>query len=116
MNLYDVGDAIFVASAVPVTVYVFFYLFRPWWTTPSGRAMMIKGWGNALVVNLVAAALLFGDYPYRAELRLLGMLTFFVGITYLCLSLLLSPGADQYPPWSWVRRLRGERPKHLAER
>ena len=115
-TLKDLGDILFAAIAVPVNAYFFFYAFRPWRRTPQGRALFIKAFGNALIVDLVVAYQWFGEFPYRPELRVVGLGVFFVGITYLCLSLLLSPGADRYPPWSWVRRVRGERPKHLAER
>lgn len=105
-TLNEAGVILFLALAVVVNPYVFFYAFRPWRSTPQGRALMLKAAGSAFVIDVVATWWLFGDHWLRDLLRFVGLVLYFVGTTYLFLSLLLSPGAEKYPPWSWLRKLR----------
>lgn len=91
-------------SAVMANAFALFYLYRPWRSTPQGRALMVKSWGNVIVLDMALAFALFGDYPGRMWIRLLGFGFFMVGISWLTLSLLFSPGAKKYPPWTWLRR------------
>jgi cadmium resistance protein CadD (predicted permease) len=93
-----------IVGAVASNLYSFFYAFRPWRKTPQGRALMVKSLGNVIVIDLSLAFVAFGDYPGRNMLRVLGFTLFVIGIWYLLVSLLTSPGARDYPPWSWLRR------------
>jgi putative copper export protein len=86
--------------------YALFYGFRPWRRTQQGRALMVKAISNALLLSMALAFMLFGDYPGREVIRLVGLCLLTVGTYYLLASLLFSPGARQYPPWSWFRRTR----------
>lgn len=99
--------AIFIAAAVPVNLYPFFYAFRPWHTTAQGQALMVKAIGNVLVIDVALLTLVLGeDYPGRGLVRVIGFGMFLAGITYLFLSLVMSPGASKYPPWTWLRSIR----------
>lgn len=83
---------LFLLSGVAVNIYVPIYMTRPWWTTPAGRAMMVKGWGNLILLDLGLTALLFGpDYPGRDVVRVIGMAVFTAGMWYLLLTMLRAP-------------------------
>lgn len=98
---------IFYAVVIPANLYALFYAFRPWYTTPQGRALMIKAAGNAILLDVIVASLWFGeDYPGRDVIRIVGFGLFTIGILYLLCSLIFSEGARRYPPWSWSRRSR----------
>lgn len=102
--------AIFVlltVSSVAAFLYFFFYLFRPWHSTQQGRALMTKAVGNVILLDMMAMPFaVFGEYPGRPIVRLVGFAIFTVGIVYLLLTLLFSPGAKDYPPWNWRRSRR----------
>lgn len=93
-----------IAAALAVNLYAAFYAFRPWRSTPQGRALMIKSVGNVIVLDMSLLYAVLGDYPFRDAVRVLGFATFAVGIWYLLITLLTSPGADRYPPRSWLPR------------
>jgi hypothetical protein len=94
-----------VVSAVVVAAYLFFYLWRPWYSNAQGRALMTKAVGNVILLDALALPYaIFGDYPGRPYVRLVGMTIFMAGVTYLLVSMLTSPGARDYPPRSWLRR------------
>lgn len=96
-------------SAAASFLYFFFYMFRPWHSTAQGRALMTKAVGNVILLDLMAMPFaLWGEYPYRSVVRLIGFSIFTVGIVYLLVTLLWSPGAKDYPPWSWRRRRMGD--------
>lgn len=95
-------------AAVASNLYVFFYLFRPWFRTPQGRALMVKSIGNAILLDMAAAFTLWGDYSGRHVVRLVGFSIFLAGIVYLLVTLLFSPGARRYPPWNWRRSRRDD--------
>lgn len=95
-----------IAAAVPVNLYPAVYAFRPWRSTPQGRALMTKALGNMLIIDVILARHVFGDYPYRAQIVVAVFALFVLGIYYLTVTLLTSPGADRYPPLSWVHRRR----------
>jgi len=92
------------ASLPAVNLYPIFYAFRPWRSTPQGRALFIKSLGNVIVIDVVVGYLWFGDYPLRDVIRVAGFGLFFLGINYLFVSLLTAPGSSKYPPRSWFRR------------
>jgi hypothetical protein len=93
-----------VVSGLTYALYLFFYLFRPWFSTSQGRALMTKAVGNVVLIDALALPFaLFGDYPFRWLVRLVGMTIFTVGGVYLLVSLVFSPGAKKYPPWRWRR-------------
>jgi len=101
----DVVLVLLLAAAIPTNLYPLFYAFRPWASTPQGRALMTKAVGNLILIDVVLATLVFGqDYPGRALVRMIGFGVFVVGMWALFLSLLTSPGAVRYPPRSWFRR------------
>jgi hypothetical protein len=105
----DLVFVLLLAAAIPTNLYPLFYAFRPWSTTPQGRALMTKAVGNMIVIDVVLATLLFGqDYPGRDLVRVFGFGVFVVGMWYLLVSLLTSPGAVRYPPRSWLSRRRYE--------
>jgi hypothetical protein len=96
---------LFAVGALATNLYVAVYWFRPWRATPQGEALMIGKWGNAILLNLGLAALVFGpNYPGRDYLRVLGLTAFTVGICYLLGSLLTATGARDFPPFRWRRR------------
>lgn len=99
---------IFLGCVPPVNLYALFYTLRPWSTTPQGRALWVKALGNVIVIDTAVAFFLFGDYPFRDFIRVVGMSVFMAGMWGLLLVLLFSPGADRYPPWSWMRRNKGD--------
>lgn len=85
-------------------IYVAVYVRRPWRSTPQGKALMTRAVGDLIVLGMALTYALFGDYPFRAEVRLVGFGVFMTGTLYLLWSLLWSPGARDYPPWKWGRR------------
>lgn len=87
--------------AIPANLYPLFYLFRPWRSTPQGRALMTKSLGNMMLIDIIVAFSLWGDYPGRSWLRAIAFTVFAVGTTYLLISLLRVPNAKQYPPFTW---------------
>lgn len=93
-----------IAACVVSNLYSFFYWFRPWRSTPQGRALMVKSLANSTLLNLGVAFQLFGDYPGRLQIRLVAFTLFVVGVTYLFTTLMTAPGAKDYPPWTWFRR------------
>lgn len=96
-------------AALASNLYAFFYMFRPWFRTPQGRALMLKSWGNAILLNMAAAYTIWGEYEGRHVVRLVGFSIFLAGIVYLLVTLLFSPGSRHYPPWNWSpRRMRTE--------
>lgn len=98
--------ALLCLAAPAVNLYPLLYAFRPWRSTPQGRALMVKALGNVIVIDVVLAYLAFGDYPGRDVVRVVGFGLFAAGIWYLFISLLTSPGSVNYPPRSWMRRRR----------
>lgn len=103
----DVALLVFVGvSTVVSVVYVATYLWRPWRSTPQGKALMVRAWGDIIVLSMALAYAIGGNYPLRAQVRLAGFGVFMVGTIYLTWSLLAAPGARNYPPWSWLRRRR----------
>lgn len=103
----EIMVVLFFAALLPAVTYTAFYLFRPWRSTPQGRALMVKSWGNVFLLGLGFATLALGrDFPFRDTIRLTGMSLFVVGYWMLLHSLLTSPGAEDYPPFSWLRRKR----------
>lgn len=110
-DLADASDTIvlvlIVISGVASALYLFFYLFRPWFVTAQGRALMTKAVGNVVLIDMLALPFAaFGDYPGRWLVRMVGMLIFTAGILYLLVSLVFSPGARRYPPWNWRKSRR----------
>jgi hypothetical protein len=95
---------IFLGCVPPVNLYAVFYTLRPWAITAQGRALWVKAMGNVIVIDTAVAFFLFGEYPGRDFIRVVGMSMFMAGMWYLLLALLFSPGADRYAPWSWFRR------------
>lgn len=99
--------ALLVAAAVPVNIYPLVYLTRPWWVSAAGRALMVKAWGNLLLIDLFLASAVWGDYPGREAVRLAGLSLYLVGVWWLLIVLLRVPrhmplgGWDlrERPPW-----------------
>lgn len=104
MSVEAVIEVMLIGCAIPVNLYPAFYAFRPWWSTPQGRALMTKAVGNMILIDMILGFQLFGDYPGRTYVRLVGFGFFVVGTWWLLLSLLASPGAHRYPPRSWLDR------------
>jgi hypothetical protein len=57
-----------------------------------------------ILIDMAAALIWFGDYPYRDQVRIVGFTLFAVGINYLFWTLITSPGSRHYPPFRWRRR------------
>lgn len=107
MRDVDTIILVLVWCCVPaVNLYPLLYVFRPWRTTPQGRALMVKACGNVILIDMALAYATFGDYAARETIRVIGFTLFALGINYLFWTLLRSPGAERYPPQSWLRRLR----------
>jgi hypothetical protein len=100
------AEALLVLCAVPVNLYPSLYAFRPWWTTPQGRALMTKALGNALLIDMALAAVLWPDYALRPYVRAVGFTVFTAGVWYLLIALLRSDGDGHYPPRNWWRNRR----------
>lgn len=67
-----VGQWLVIAGALGQTVFVLLYGFGTNWTRDAvGRALMVKGTGLALSLDVIAAFYIFGDYPHRADISLL---------------------------------------------
>lgn len=106
MNADVIVLALVIVAAVPTNLYPLFYAFRPWRSTHQGRALMTKAVGNLILIDMALAVLVFGDYPLRDVIRVIGFTVYTVGIWSLFTSLVTSPGAWDYPPLSWLRRRR----------
>lgn len=95
----------FLLSLIVSVIFVAVYAFRHWWSSPQGRALMIKSLGNSFLLSLGLATLMFGQHwTGRGTVRLIGMTLFCAGLCYLLHGMLFAPGAENYPPRSWVRR------------
>lgn len=92
-----------IAAAPAVNLYPLVYVFRPWRSTPQGRALMLKAFGNMVVIDVILAYSLFGDYPFRDPIRVTGFAVFVTAVWYLLVTLLTIPGARDYPPFRWRR-------------
>lgn len=102
---------ILVILSVPaVNLYPVFYAFRPWRSTPQGRALMLKALGNVILIDMATLYAWFGDYALRNEVRIVGFSLFLCGINYLFWTLITSQGAEHYPPRSWFRRRKHQCP------
>jgi NADH:ubiquinone oxidoreductase subunit 5 (subunit L)/multisubunit Na+/H+ antiporter MnhA subunit len=100
----DVVVWLIMVSGVALLLFLFFYLWRPWRATAQGRALMTSAIGKVILLDaLVVPFTLFGDYPLRWLVRLVGMAIFTAGSVRLLVTLMLSPGARKYPPWTWRR-------------
>lgn len=98
---------LFSIATLAANLWVFFYWFRPWRATQQGEALMVKGWGNVILLDLGFATLAFGEeYPGRDFFRVLGLTAFTIGICLLLSSLITAPGGEHFPPRSWWRRPR----------
>lgn len=95
-----------IAASPAVNLYPLIYAFRPWRSTPQGRALMLKALGNMVVIDVILAFQLFGDYPGRDIIRVAGFGLFCAGVWYLLFTLLTAPNAREYPPRSWARWVR----------
>ena len=92
---------------IPAAVmYPIFYAFRPWWSTPQGRALMVMAFSTGLLLSMGLVYIVFGEYPGRTQVRIVAFSLMVIGINYLFATLLTSPGAEDYPPRSWLRRFR----------
>jgi hypothetical protein len=108
VSAYEVFLLVTLCVAAPAaTFYAFFYVWRPWYSTPQGRALMLKSVGSAMLLDMALAAVLWPEYPGRDTVRVVAFTLWAVGIVYLLGTLLFSPGARAYPPWSWRRSKRG---------
>jgi hypothetical protein len=110
VSLYETYIIVMLWVAAPASaLYAFFYMFRPWHSTPQGRALALKSWGTAILLGMGLAATMWPTYPFQDAIRLVAFTLWAVGIVYLLVTLLFSPGARRYPPWNWRRgRLREE--------
>lgn len=95
-----------ILAAPAINLYPLVYCFRPWRSTPQGRALMQKALGNVILIDMGLATLIFGDYPFRDAIRITGFALFALGVNNLFWTLISSPGADKYPPRSWFQRAR----------
>ena len=86
-------------AAAAVNIYPFVYLARPWWVTPAGRALMVKAWGNLILIDMSVAFAIWGDYTGRYLVRAIGMTVFAAGMVYLLVVLLTTPNS-QMRRWS----------------
>jgi putative copper export protein len=81
-----------IAAGIAANTYVIVYLTRPWRSTPAGRALMVKAWGNVILIDMALAAGVFGhNYPGRDLIRLIGLTLFAGGMWYLLIVLLRTP-------------------------
>lgn len=107
MSVYEWFLLVTLWIAAPAsTLYALFYAYRPWYSTPQGQALMLKSVGTAILLGMGLAATMWPGYPLRDEVRVLAFTLWAVGIVYLLGTLLFSPGARKYPPWSWLRKLK----------
>lgn len=59
-------DVLVFCIAFTQTVFVAVYSRAPWWQTPIGRALMLKGLALAAIFDIAAATRVFGEvYPGR---------------------------------------------------
>lgn len=107
MSAYEWFLTVTLWIAAPAsTLYAFFYMFRPWHTTPQGRALMVKSIGTAILLDMALLATMWPEYPGRDQVRIVAFSLWAVGIVYLLATLVFSPGARRYPPWNWRRSRR----------
>jgi hypothetical protein len=100
-------DVLLITCAIPANLYPAFYMFRPWWITPQGRALMVKALGNAMLIDLGLSVVIWGDdYLLRPVVRTVAFTLFAVGVWYLFVALLRSDRDHRYPPRSWLRQWR----------
>ena len=76
------------AVGVPANLFPVVYAFRPWRVTIEGRALMVKAWGNLILIDLYLGVLWAGDYPGREVVRAAGLAAFTYGLWWLFLVLL----------------------------
>ena len=92
-----VREILLIIAGVAVNLYPLVYLTRPWYTTAPGRALMVKAWGNLILVDLSLALYIFGeDYPGREFIATIGLAVFASGVWYLLIVLLRTPGWPLY--------------------
>lgn len=98
---------LFVTCAAPVNLLPLFYAFRPWRSTPQGRALMIRSVGDMLLIDVILASMIWPVWVGQQLLSNVGVAAFVGGLWYLFVAMLRSPGSSNYPPLSWWCRLRG---------
>lgn len=59
--------AAIIVSAVAQTMFIFLYGTSPWWRHYIGQAMFIKSVSMTLLLDAEVIALLYPEYPHRAE-------------------------------------------------
>lgn len=101
MTMQDYLEAVLWVAAIGSTLYFIFYAFRPWWLTAQGRALMVMSAGKVLWLDLTLAAVLWPTHLARPWVFAAAFTVWVVGIAYLLISLLFSPGSRKHPPWSW---------------
>lgn len=94
----------FILAAVFANLYFTALWFRPWRTTAAGRALMLKAWGNVILLNMFLVALVWPDYAWRPYVRFVGLTLFDAGLIYLFVVLVRTPrlgrSRDEAPsPW-----------------
>lgn len=104
MSVDEIVLWLFVMCLPAVNLYPIFFAFRPWSATAQGKALMVKALGNMMIVDVTCLYLWFGEYPGRDLIRVVGFTAFLIGVNWLLVSLIFSPGARRYPPWSWIFR------------
>lgn len=104
-----------ISCSVPVNLFPLFYAFRPWRSTPQGRALMIKAVGNLLLIDVILASMIWPVWTGQRLLSNIGFGAFVGGIWYLFVAMLRSPGSGNYPPVSWLRWWRRRDDRALAD-
>lgn len=105
MSAYQTYIVTLLWIAAPASLlYAFLYMWRPWFRTPQGQALAFKSWGSGILLGMGLAATMWPEYPYRDEVRAVAFTIWTIGIVYLLLALVFSPGARKYPPWNWRRQ------------
>lgn len=67
------------------TLFVAAYARSPWWRTPIGRAVMLKGFALAAIFDLASATRVFGEvYPGRFLVGTAVFSLVALGSTYQC--------------------------------
>lgn len=70
-------------GAMSTTFAVYYMLFRPWWTTRIGRAMLASSSGLAMLTDISLVYRWLGDdYPWRDAVLLTVLWVIFVGACY----------------------------------
>lgn len=90
--------------------YFVVYCFRPWRTTRAGRALWLKTLGNVIVLSVFCAGLLWPDYPFRPQVRFVGLLVFDAGLLYLLVAVVREPWLPRGPREAW------HNPEHEEQR